>query len=316
MNALRFDETSGLHLVDIDVPRPNGEALVKVSLAGICSTDIQITRGYAGFSGTLGHEFVGIVESSPHRNQIGQRVVGEINAGCRVCDRCLQGDARHCLKRTVLGIHGRDGALADYLMLPAGNLLEVPDTVSDRDAVFCEPLAAACQILDQVTIEPTDRVAVIGDGKLGQLIARVLATTSSNLILIGKHKEKLELARAVGIKTDVSGEPRSFDYVIEASGSPRGLSCAIELVRAQGTIILKSTFHEEVKLESWRIVVDEIRLIGSRCGRFAPALELLSIGRVKPAGLISAEFPLSQGLRAMELAATPGTLKVLVTPDM
>ena len=174
-------------LTPLIFPLLNGEALVKVTLAGICSTDIQITRGYAGFSGTLGHEFVGVVESSPQPHQVGRRVVGEINAGCRVCDRCLQENARHCLKRTVLGIHARDGALADYLMLPPGNLLEVPDSVSDRDAVFCEPLAAACQILDQVTIDPTDRVAVIGDGKLGQLIARVLATASSNLVLIGKH---------------------------------------------------------------------------------------------------------------------------------
>ncbi len=316
MNALRFDEKAGLKLVDVDVPRVNGEALVKVTLAGICSTDIQITRGYAGFSGTLGHEFVGVVESSPQRTQIGRRVVGEINAGCGVCDLCLKADARHCPTRTVLGIHGRDGALADYLVLPPGNLIQVPESVSDRDAVFCEPLAAACQILDQVTIASTDRVAVIGDGKLGQLIARVLATTSCDLTLIGKHAEKLELARAEGIQTAVLGEPRSFDYVVEASGSPAGLKCAIELVRTQGTIILKSTFHEEVALESWRIVVDEIRVIGSRCGRFAPALELLASGRVKPEVLVSTEVGLSEGVRAMELAATHGVLKVLVRPGM
>src|SRR5262252_2584819 len=200
MKALRF-ESGSLKLAEIPVPRLAGEALVRVVLAGICSTALHITRGYAAFSGTIGHEFVGVVEESADSSLVGRRVVGEINAGCGECELCRSGDTRHCLRRTVLGIHGRDGAFAEFLTLPPGNLLEVPDAVSDRRAVFTEPLAAAFEILGQVEIRPADRVAVIGDGKLGQLIARVLSGASRNLILIGKHEDKLQLARAAGIET-------------------------------------------------------------------------------------------------------------------
>ncbi|MEK7833306.1 MAG: alcohol dehydrogenase catalytic domain-containing protein, partial [Acidobacteriota bacterium] len=200
MKALRFEDGE-LRLAETALPCREGEALVRVTLAGICNTDLEVVRGYAGFNGTLGHEFVGVVEASPVESQIGRRVVGEINIGCNNCECCLAGDARHCLTRTALGIHKRDGAFAEFLTLPPQNLFTVPDNVSDRQAVFTEPLAAACEILDQVEINSAHRVAVIGDGKLGQLIARVLATTGCELILIGKHADKLELAAKAGIKT-------------------------------------------------------------------------------------------------------------------
>ena len=224
MKALRF-ENQQLHLTDMPAPNRDGEALVRVTTAGICNTDLEIVRGYANFSGTLGHEFVGIVESSPDPSQISSRVVGEINAGCGQCALCQAGDARHCANRTVLGIVGRDGAFAEYLSLPAVNLLQVPDTVSDRQAVFTEPLAAACEILTQVKITPQHRVAVIGDGKLGQLIARVLATTNCDLLLIGKHADKLQLAAQAGIATSLLSDidpARQFDFVVEASGAAAG----------------------------------------------------------------------------------------------
>ena len=307
-----------MKLADVATPHRGGEALVRVQLAGVCNTDLEIVRGYAGFQGTLGHEFVGVVEDSPDRAQIGQRVVGEINVGCGACDWCWAGDARHCLQRTALGIHGRDGAFAEYLNLPPENLLRVPDEISNRQAVFTEPLAAAGEILTQVKFTPEMRVAVIGDGKLGQLIARVLATTGCNLLLIGKHSDKLELAAASGIKTKVLSEleldpARRFEVVVEASGSASGLNLALELVRARGTIVLKSTFHGVVELNSTRIVVDEITLLGSRCGRFATALALLASGKIDLEPLIAAEYKLTDGVAAMTAARQPGTLKILLT---
>src|SRR5262249_34705779 len=243
-------ENNELRLAKVPLPCRKGEALVRMTMAGICNTDIEIARGYAGFSGTLGHEFVGVVDDSPDRSQIGLRVVGEINTGCGQCDLCRVNDPRHCLNRTVLGIRGRDGAFADYWVLPPQNLLAVPDCVSDRQAVFTEPLAAACAILDQVEITASHRVAVIGDGKLGQLISRVIATLGCELTLIGKHANKLELAARAGIKSvelDALGiDPVSrFDFVIEASGSAGGLGLALDLVRPRGAVILKSTFHGE-----------------------------------------------------------------------
>lgn len=315
MKALRF-ENGELKLAELEPPQRSGEALVRVTLAGICNTDLEILRGYAGFRGTLGHEFVGVVEDSPERIQIGQRVVGEINVGCGVCADCLAHDPRHCLKRTVLGIRGRDGAFAEFLSLPPQNLLPVPAAVSDHAAVFTEPLAAACEILDQVTIQPQDRVAVIGDGKLGQLIARVLATTGCELILIGKHADKLELAAQAGINTRLNTEveAKGFDLVIEASGSANGLQAALGLVRPRGTIILKSTVQGAVPLDTARIVVNEITVLGSRCGRLAKALELLVTGQVNVEPLIVAEFALVDGLAAMSEAQQPGKLKILLRP--
>ena len=316
MKALRF-ENQQLNLSDIAIPQRDGEVLVRVTTAGICNTDLEIVRGYANFSGTLGHEFVGVVEASPDPAQIGARVVGEINAGCGVCELCRAGDPRHCANRSVLGIVGRDGAFAEYLSLPAVNLLPVPAAVSDQQAVFTEPLAAACEILVQITITKNHRVAVIGDGKLGQLIARVIATTECDLILIGKHADKLQLAIEAGIKTielhKLSVDPaHRFDCVVEASGSASGLRLALDLVKPRGTIMLKSTFHGAVQLDTSRIVVDEISVIGSRCGRFYQALELLASGKVNVEPLIAAEYSLTDGIAALEHAARVGTLKVLL----
>ncbi len=317
MKALRF-EGGELRLADVAPPHRMGEALVRVVMAGICNTDLEVVRGYANFSGTLGHEFVGVVEASPDPSQIGRRVVGEINVGCGQCQTCQQNDPRHCLNRTALGIHNRDGAFAEFLSLPPQNLLMVPDAVSDRQAVFTEPLAAACEILDQVEINAAHGVAIIGEGKLGQLIARVLATTGCDLTLIGKHADKLELAAAAGIKTVVRSElnvdpAARFDFVVEASGAPQGLQLAMDLVKPRGAIILKSTFHGAVQLDAWRIVVNEISIIGSRCGRFERALRLLEEGKVAVEDLIAAEFTLSDGLAAMAAAQRKGTLKILLT---
>jgi len=313
MKALRF-ERNELKLAEVELPRRAGEALVRVTTAGICNTDLEIVRGYAGFSGTLGHEFAGVVEESPDPSQVGRRVVGEINAGCGVCELCQRNDPRHCLNRTVLGIRTRDGAFAEYLSLPPQNLLAVPKNVSDRQAVFTEPLAAACEILDQVAIGPGRRVAVIGDGKLGQLIARVLATTGCDLTLVGRHARKLELAAKAGIQTTIAPfDPPRFDLVVEASGSAAGLQLALDLVRARGTIVLKSTFHGDVQLNTSRIVVDEISVIGSRCGRFEKALALLEAGKVDVEPLIAGQFRLADGVAAMAEAARPGVLKVLLT---
>lgn len=317
MKALRFEQ-GAVKLTDMAAPQTRGEALVRVTLAGICNTDVEIMRGYANFSGTLGHEFVGIVEDSPDPTQIGQRVVGEINVGCGVCAGCLAHDARHCDQRTVLGIRGRDGAFAEYLKLPPENLLCVPDSIPSHAAVFTEPLAAACAILEQVPLAATDHVAVIGDGKLGQLIARVLATTGCELILIGKHTDKLELAAQAGIHTVALAELRPesrFDLVVEASGSAQGLALALDLVRPRGTVVLKSTFHGAITLDTARLVVNEIKLLGSRCGRFEPALALLADRRVNVEPLITSEFALADGVAALQEAQRPGVLKVLLRPS-
>jgi threonine dehydrogenase-like Zn-dependent dehydrogenase len=318
MKALRFAHGE-VRLADLPPPQRDGEALVRVILAGICNTDIEIVRGYANFSGTLGHEFVGVVESAPDQSLQGRRVVGKINVGCGACESCQTHDARHCEERTVLGIRRRDGAFAEFVSVPPQNLLLVPDQVSDHAAVFTEPLAAACEILDQVTLRPAHRVAVLGDGKLGQLIARVLATTGCQLILIGKHADKLELAAQSGIQVMPLAQlplppVQRFNFVVEATGSAQGLQLALELVRPCGTIILKSTFHGVVPLDTARLVVNEITLLGSRCGRFERALALLARNQVNVEALIASEFPLTEGVAALREAQRPGVLKVLLRP--
>jgi 2-desacetyl-2-hydroxyethyl bacteriochlorophyllide A dehydrogenase len=321
MKALRF-ENQQLRVADVPAPEAGAEAIVRVTLSGICNTDLEIARGYAGFEGTLGHEFVGVVEQVPDtagpQLTPGLRVVGEINAGCGRCDQCRSGDSRHCASRTVLGIVGRDGAHAEFLKLPAVNLLAVPEEISDEQAVFTEPLAAACGILERTSISHHSQVAVIGDGKLGLLCAQVLATTGAKLVLIGKHKSKLEIARRRGITTSFLSEAkarvREFDLVVEASGSPSGFELALDLLCPRGTLVLKSTFHGVTQISAARIVVDEISVVGSRCGRFAPALELLQTGKIDVQSLISEEFALTEGLRAMAQAADPGVMKVLLRP--
>jgi threonine dehydrogenase-like Zn-dependent dehydrogenase len=339
MKALRY-ENQELSVIDVGKPDADGEALVRVTLSGICNTDLEITRGYAGFHGTIGHEFVGVIESLPEPGAearpsgrapnesepsltvglltSGQRVVGEINAGCGSCDLCRAGDPRHCAKRTVLGIVGRDGAHAEFLKLPVTNLLPVPDEISDERAVFTEPLAAACGILERAQITNETSVAVIGDGKLGLLCAQVLATTGAPVTLVGKHPRKLQIAERRGIETitvdRASLRKREFDVAVEASGSATGFDLALDLLHPRGTLVLKSTFHGAMDLNAARIVVDEISVVGSRCGRFAPALELLKTNAVDVESLISEERPLADGVRAIGRAAGPGVLKVLLRP--
>jgi threonine dehydrogenase-like Zn-dependent dehydrogenase len=320
MKALRF-ENDALVVRDVSVPSRADEALVRVTLAGICNTDLEIARGYAGFTGTLGHEFVGVVENAPDEHLIGARVVGEINAGCGRCELCASRDMRHCPERTVLGIVGRDGAMAEYLQLPVENLLHVPDSVSDERAVFTEPLAAACGIAERVSITKETSVAIIGDGKLGLLCAQALAQISARVTLIGKHANKLRIAAespAGDIETvlldDFGRSPRQFDVVVEASGAESGFGLALDITRPRGTLVLKSTFHGTTRIQSSRIVVDEISVVGSRCGRFAPALELLERNLVNVESLIDDTLPLMEGVRAMERAAERGALKILLKP--
>ena len=321
MKALRY-ENQKLALAEVMKPASEGEALVRVTLSGICNTDLEIARGYAGFEGTLGHEFVGVIENvsaaRPSPLTPGTRVVGEINAGCGRCELCHSGDARHCPNRTVLGIVGRDGAHAEFLKLPLVNLLPVPREVSDTHAVFVEPLAAACGILERVSITSDTQVAVIGDGKLGLLCAQVIANDGAPVTLIGKHESKLQIAEQRGLETQFADKAkaltRQFDVVVEASGSPGGFELALDLLRPRGTLVLKSTFHGTTGMNAARIVVDEISVVGSRCGRFAPALELLKQGRIDVENLISEEFSLADGLSAMDRAAAPGVMKVLLRP--
>src|SRR5258708_482767 len=273
MKALRY-ENQKLSVTDVPEPRADGEAVVRVTLSGICKTDLEIARGYAGFAGTIGHEFVGVIEELPESGslRVGQRVVGEINAGCGRCDLCRAGDSRHCATRTVLGIVGRDGAHAEFLKLPVVNLLPVPDEISDERAVFTEPLAAACGILERAQITVRTRPAVIGDGKLGLLCAQVLAMTGAPVVLVGKHEGKLQIAARRGIETmtvdEAHSRAKNFDVVVEASGSAAGFARALDLLRPRGVLVLKSTFHGPAEMDAARIVVDEISVVGSRFGRF------------------------------------------------
>jgi len=294
------------------------EALVRVTMSGICNTDLEIVRGYAGFSGTIGHEFVGIVEEAPGSpDLVGKRVVGEINAGCGHCELCLGGDPRHCPERTVLGIVGRDGCHAEFLRLPSRNLLIVPDSVSDEQAVFAEPLAAAYGITEQVEVLPDTRIAVIGDGKLGILCALSLGLKSDNVSLIGKHPSKLAIAQRANVEgillENAAKLKGAFDVVVEASGSESGFAAALDLLRPRGKLVLKSTFHGKPEWEAWRVVVNEITIVGSRCGRFAPALDILEKVLVDVTALISEDRKLEDGVRAVERAGEPGVMKVLLT---
>jgi alcohol dehydrogenase len=312
MKALTFDQ----HLTftaNHPIPQPpDNESLVRVTLVGICNTDLEITRGYNDFHGVLGHEFVGVAETGPYA---GQRVVGEINVACGQCALCLPGHRTHCLQRTVLGILQRDGAMAEWLTLPHENLHVVPDSVRDEQAVFVEPLAAALEILEGVHIQPSERVVVIGDGKLGQLVAQVLALTGCDLTLLGRHANKLALAQRRGINICFEADAQQLahaDVVVDCAGSAAGFALASQLVRARGRIILKSTFHGAQSVALTPIAVKEISIIGSRCGPFAAALRLLQRGLVDVESLISEVRPLSDGVAAFERAQAAGVLKVLL----
>jgi threonine dehydrogenase-like Zn-dependent dehydrogenase len=298
-----------------DRPSPTpaeGEVLVRVVRAGVCETDLQLIKGYMGFRGVLGHEFVGVAESGPFA---GRRVVGEINCACWKCEICRSGLNTHCPHRTVLGILGHDGAFADLIAVPQRNLHLVPDALSDDVAVFTEPVAAACQIAMQVTVRPDDRVVVLGDGRLGNLCAQVLARLSRRALVVGKHDEKLALLRSMGIDAARLSDPldeRSADVVVDCTGSESGLPTALKLVRPRGTIVLKTTVAG-VQTMAWAsFVIDEVTLVGSRCGPFDQALLALERGHVQVQPLISDRFALSRGIDALARAQTNPVLKVLL----
>lgn len=294
--------------------RRQGQALLRLICGGICNTDIELLRGYYGFSGTPGHEFVAEVLESDDPRWVGRRVVGEINLACGQCDWCRRGLGRHCPARTVLGIVRQAGAFAEQFLLPEENLRLVPATVKTEHAVFAEPIAAACEILDQVRIPKGAPVAVLGDGKLGLLIAQVLHAHGAEVRLYGKHKEKMAIAEAAGVRSGSSNKlPRAaYDYTVEATGSSAGLSAAVAMTRARGTIVMKSTVHGSVALDAAPVIVNEITLVGSRCGRFEPALKLLRSGKLQLDGMISDQFKLTEAPRAFARAQEPGVLKVLL----
>jgi threonine dehydrogenase-like Zn-dependent dehydrogenase len=297
-------------------PEPH-EALIRVTLAGICATDLELIKGYAGgFTGVLGHEFVGVVEQAVAQEWIGRRVVGSINIGCGQCDWCRTQGPEHCSQRAALGIHRRDGAFAEYLTLPLANLHLVPDAVPDEAAVFTEPLAAALRIREQVTVQPSAKKAVVGPGRLGLIIGQVLALAGGDVTMIGRRPESLQLAAKLGLATGLSGDfaADSFDFVVEATGNEAGLATSLRLIRPLGTLILKSTFQGTASLDLTKIVVSEINVIGSRCGPFAPALRLLERGQINVQALVDAVYELGDGLAAFDYAAQPGVRKVLLRP--
>ena len=295
--------------------RGAGQALIRLLRGGICNTDLELRRGYYDFRGTPGHEFVGVVEEADDLRWVGRTVVGEINLPCATCGWCLRGLGRHCPRRTVLGILKQPGAFRELLTLPEANLRFVPKQVPLEQAVFVEPIAAACEILDQVAIPKGSEVAVLGDGKLGLLVAQVLALHGARVHLFGHHRDKIMIAEKVGVKGQIANTPprKAYEFVVEATGSAEGLEQAVAMTRPRGTLVMKSTIHGRVSLDTAPIVVDEITLVGSRCGRFEPALKLLAQGKLRLDEMICARYPLSQAPRAFARAAQRGALKVLLT---
>lgn len=312
MRAVVFNP-GGPALADVPVPDAPDECMIRVAVAGICGTDLQLLEGYAGFSGIPGHEFVGVVERAPRADErwIGRRVVGEINVGCGRCDSCAAGIKEHCERRTVVGIRGRAGAFAEYMSLPASNLHQLPAGVADLSGVFVEPTAAACRILEQIEIGPSARVAVLGDGRMGLIVAQVLRTTGAAVVVLGRHREKLQRARDLDLDAALSSDApvHAFDVVVDATGRPEGLTRALELARPRGTVVLKSTFHGETTLAPWPIVVNEVTIVGSRCGPFAHAIDLIARGHVRVAPLVSRVMGLEECAEAF--AAARHELKVM-----
>ncbi|MGI0485743.1 MDR/zinc-dependent alcohol dehydrogenase-like family protein [Pantanalinema rosaneae CENA516] len=314
MKALWLENKQLQFRTDVSVPEvPVGESLVRVLRSGICNTDLELLQGYYPYRGIPGHEFVGVVEQGPP-HLLGQRVVGEINAICGQCRFCQQGQSTHCEHRTVLGIVNRHGSFAEYLTLPIANLHLVPDHVSTDVATFTEPLAAALEIQQQVRVQATDRVLVVGDGKLGQLVAQTLALTGCDLVVVGRHTEKLANLAERGIQVGFADivSDRTFDLAVECTGNPEGFAIAHRALRSRGTLVLKSTYAGRLTIDASALVVDEITLVGSRCGPFAPALELLKTGQVNVLPLIQARYPLSKVVQAFDQARQRGMLKVLV----
>ncbi len=324
MQGLWLEEKTLRFRDDLAIPEPPpGEARIRVRMAGICGTDVELTRGYYPYAGVPGHEFVGEVADGPEA-LLGRRVVGEINAACGLCPACAAGRQRHCPRRTVLGIVNRGGAFAEYLTLPVSNLHVIPDEVSDEAAVFVEPLAAALEIGEQVPLTPGQRALVIGDGRLGQLVARVLALSGCHVTAAGRHESKLSLLTAAGVHAVAAAalagpeEAAAWDLVVECTGTPAGFAAARRAVRPRGTLVMKSTYADPLTFDASALVVDEVTLLGSRCGPFAPALRLIAGGQIDPLSLVSAVMPLREGEAAFEKSQAPGVLKVLLdmrTPE-
>lgn len=317
MKALWLENNQIRLREDVPMPAKPGEALVKVRLAGVCGTDLEMVRGYYPFTGIPGHEFVGEVVQSQETldsGLAGKRVVGDINASCGNCEQCRGGRPTHCENRTVLGILNRDGVFAEFVNLPLENLHLVPDSVSDEAAVFVEPLAAALEIQQQVQIKPTDRILLVGAGRLGQLIAQTLALTGADLRVVARHplQKRLLSERGIQLIDEADVQVWRYDVVVEATGSTAGFELARKAVRPRGTFVLKSTYKGEITFNLSPVVVDEITIVGSRCGPFAPALRLLEKKEIDPTVLIAAEFGLTDGARAFDEAEKRGMLKVVV----
>ena len=317
MNGLVLQSNNLTLQTDLPIPIPQPEeALIRITCAGICSTDLEIVKGYGGFAGILGHEFVGVVEESPDPKWLGKRVVGTINLACRACNVCHAGNFEHCPHRTVLGIINKDGAFADYLTLPVANLLLVPDTIPDEMAVFTEPLAAALRIRQQLKLSPTARVAVVGPGRLGLLIGQVLGLDGTAVTMLGRRVESLEMPAKLGLDTGLVDDyaDNSFDFVVEATGNEAGFAHSMRLVRPLGTLVLKSTFAGNANINLTKLVVAEITVVGSRCGPFAPALRLLEQGKIDVSSLIERQFQLKEGISAFAYANQPDVRKILLYP--
>ncbi len=314
MRALLFNKS--LKYAD-DYPAPvpaKGEALIRITLAGICNTDLEITKGYMGFQGVPGHEFVGIVEECEKKSLVGKRVVGEININCGICPECRKDLGIHCRSRSVLGILNKDGVFAEYVTLPVSNLHKLPSGVSDEEAVFVEPLAAAFEILEQADINSSHKVCVLGDGKLGILVSQVLSTSGCELLVSGHHREKLSILDEMDIKTTRKDHHLTsrFDIVVDCTGSKTGIETALNIVKPRGTVIIKTTSAKKGYVDLNRVVVNEITLIGSRCGPFPAAIKTISERNVDLSPLVSRKFPLHDGVRAFQYASQKGSLKVLI----
>jgi len=317
MRALLCD---GNLTLDREYPLPErrpGESLIRMKMAGICNTDLEIARGYMGYSGILGHEFVGVVEETGTSALVGKRVVGEINIRCGNCEFCNSGMPTHCPARTVLGIMGQPGVMADYCTLPDSNLHVVPEGLSNEAAVFCEPLAAAFEIAEQNTIRPGQKTVILGDGKLGLLVAQVLKNAGADVLLVGHSRDKLSLADAWSIPTTLESEmsKEAADMMVDCTGTTEGFALALELVKPRGTIVLKTTVADRFSINLAPLVINEITVVGSRCGPFEPALKALSDGSVRVTDMISRIFPMDQALEAFQYASRPGVLKVLINME-
>jgi len=317
MKAVVFDRELKL-VTDYKKPEAKkGEAIVKLVLVGICNTDYELTKGYMGYKGILGHEFVGVVEEINGADQslLGKKVVGEINCGCGNCQWCHQGLERHCPNRQTLGIWQKDGCMAEYVAMPLDTLLEVPEGVTDEQAVFVEPLAAGLEIVEQLHIQPIQKVVILGDGKLGLTTALALTAHNLDVLLVGKHQNKLDIAKAQGVKTIILSDleiKKEYDFVVEATGSILGFEMALNLTKPRGTLVLKSTVAASKEFNLAPIVIDEIRVQGSRCGRFAPALRLLASHKIDFKPLITAVYPIDEAIEAFEKNKQQDSLKVLI----